>query len=123
LDWGRPATAIGHTARWRPARTRTTYRPVFVSDGIPIRSRPATRLPWRIGLGSPRRETTKSTRRSIGPTCSTVTEPADTTSSVPWSEKLRADTPVPGRASSGVGIGAGATVRLPALSRTLTVIA
>ena len=58
--------------------------------------------------------------RSNGPTVSTTREPAATTSSGPLSVKLRAATPVPGRATRARGISAGATARLPARSRTET---
>ena len=47
--------------------------------------------------------------------------PAWTTDSGPRSVKLRTDTPVRGAAVRGLGISAGATAGLPALSRTVTV--
>ena len=59
--------------------------------------------------------------RSIGPTSRLATAPAGTTSSGPRSVNERTDTPVPGGAVAALGISAGATARLPALSRTLTV--
>ena len=57
----------------------------------------------------------------MGPTSSVAADPAGTTSSGPLSVKLRTDTPVPARAVDALGTSSGATVGLPALSRTVTV--
>ena len=92
-----------------------------VATGSAIRSRPPIRLPR---TDRPRRRpgarATNSTRRSNGPTCRTATEPAGTTPSGPCEREAarptRRSRAAPARA---VGIGAGATARLPAWSRTL----
>ena len=121
LRGGRPATASGHTARWRRERTRTTYTPVRIFDGMWMRNRPATRPPWSSGFGSPSRDSAKLKSRSTGPTSKWATWPAATADSGPRSVKLLTVTPVPGRAALAVGVGSGASVMLPARSRTATV--
>ncbi len=92
------------------------------SSGIRTRRRPPRRVSWRSAAVEPRRERAKRKRRGTGPTRSRASDPADTGADGPCSVSRRTSTPVRGRAVSSVGIGEdGASVRLPALSRTTTV--
>ena len=79
-------------------------------------------MSWRSAAVEPSRDSANRKRRATGPTRSRASEPADTGADGPWSVSRRTSTPVRGRAVSVVGIGDdGASVRLPALSRTITV--
>ena len=89
--------------------------------GTRTRNEPPILLPLTTGRGLPRRERTKSNERSNGPTRRRATAPAGTTESGPESVNGRTDTPVAGLARPALGTGAGASVALPARSRTWTV--